>query len=239
MCPSAGSGSSGRTRPGRDRRADQRPLVHPDGPVPRCPPPPRRRERRTPRLGPKRHSIGDQPAPSAQPGVRDRAAPARTPFATDSAVHRRGHRSPRTARRPLRSSTARRHCKNRALSSTCSNALFLGTCFDIGRPEHLVLETRSRPLFFALDRSLPGAPPHTIIWPAECGARDVRWAGAARGVSARRRAVAPPGSRRAPTSLRAIAIASFSNPPRPPTLGGGPAPRRIRSRRIPRDRCAV
>ena len=68
--------------------------------------------------------------------------------------------------------------KSRGLSSTCSNALFLGTCFDTGGPEHLVLETRSRPLVFAIDWTQPDARPHTIIWPAECGDPEVfGWAG--------------------------------------------------------------
>ena len=115
--------------------------------------------------------------------------------------------------------------QDRVLSSTCLNALFLGTCFDIGRPEHLVLETRSRPLFFALDQSQPGAPPHTIIWPAECGAPEVfGWGGSCAG-RFRITAVGPTGqSASADFICEPLPTPASPDPPRPPTLGGGPAP---------------
>jgi hypothetical protein len=78
----------------------------------------------------------------------------------------------------------------RDLSRACASALYIGTCFDTGIPDHLVLETRSRPLFFVLAQQPssvvpPSAPrssapqlPFTILWPGECGHPEVFSGGA-------------------------------------------------------------
>ena len=59
----------------------------------------------------------------------------------------------------------------RDLSRACASALYVGTCFDTGLPDHLVLETRSRPLFFVLAQQ-PSSN-FTIHWPGECGQPEV------------------------------------------------------------------
>jgi hypothetical protein len=69
----------------------------------------------------------------------------------------------------------------RDLSRACASALYIGTCFDTGIPDHLVLETRSRPLFFVLAQQPSSVGPHvpfTILWPGECGQPEVFSGGA-------------------------------------------------------------